>query len=205
MKSSHIFLVVVVGAVVAIAFYAFKGTESDAEYTKKILNERTERERYMTSSAASPFANSATEFKGLSYYPPNEKYRVMATLTPVDVKKVRTLDTNDGDEIKFQEYAYATFELDGHKNRLLILEVMEMGPSHGTLFLAFGDKTSAEETYGAGRYLDVKKAPGSHTIELDFNLAYNPYCAYIDHYSCPFPPSENLLPIPIKAGEKKYH
>jgi uncharacterized protein (DUF1684 family) len=73
------------------------------------------------------------------------------------------------------------------------------------LFLAFGDKTSALETYGAGRYLDVTKTPGSRTIKLDFNLAYNPYCAYDNTYSCPLPPAENLLEVAVKAGEKTYH
>jgi uncharacterized protein (DUF1684 family) len=73
------------------------------------------------------------------------------------------------------------------------------------LFLAFGDETSAVESYGAGRYLDIKKVPGSTSITLDFNLAYNPYCAYNDTYSCPLPPKENLLPVAIRAGEKVYH
>jgi uncharacterized protein (DUF1684 family) len=73
------------------------------------------------------------------------------------------------------------------------------------LFLAFGDGTSAEETYGAGRYLDIDKTQGSNTITLDFNKAYNPYCAYSEKFSCPLPPAENLLVIPIPAGEKSYH
>jgi uncharacterized protein (DUF1684 family) len=75
----------------------------------------------------------------------------------------------------------------------------------GKLFLAFGDATSARETYGGGRYLDITKTPGSTTITLDFNQAYNPYCAYDDTYSCPLPPAENLLTVAIKAGEKNYH
>src|SRR5690606_16153988 len=105
----------------------------------------------------------------------------------------------------FLEYAFAEFDFDNRKNRLLILEVIDMGPTKGTLFLAFGDKTSAAETYGAGRYLDLKKVPkGSKTITLDFNKAYNPYCAYSDNYSCPFPPPENLLEVAINAGEKVY-
>ena len=87
---------------------------------------------------------------------------------------------------------------------MLILEIMDMGPNRGKLFLAFADETSANETYGAGRYLDLKKVPAATSIELDFNLAYNPYCAYNDSYSCPFPPAENILRIAIRAGEKKY-
>ena len=73
------------------------------------------------------------------------------------------------------------------------------------LFLAFADETSAVDTYGAGRYLDVKKVPGSNTIVLDFNQAYNPYCAYVDKFSCPLPLPENLLKLAIRAGEKIYH
>lgn len=106
---------------------------------------------------------------------------------------------------KHTEYAYAEFELDGIKNKLLILEIRDMGPYRGTLFLAFADKTSAVETYGAGRYLDVKKVPGATSVTLDFNEAYNPYCAYNDWYSCPFPPKENILEVAIQAGEKTYH
>jgi uncharacterized protein len=80
-----------------------------------------------------------------------------------------------------------------------------MGPFRGKLFLAFGDATSAKETYGAGRYLDITKTPGATTIILDFNKAYNPYCAYNETYSCPLPPPENLLNVAIRAGEKSYH
>ena len=103
------------------------------------------------------------------------------------------------------EYVHAEFEIEGEPQKLLILEIVDMGPYRGTLFLAFGDETSARETYGAGRYLNVEKPKGGRkSIELDFNLAYNPYCAYNDTFSCPFPPSENLLSIPIRAGEKNY-
>ena len=97
------------------------------------------------------------------------------------------------------------FELTGIKTRLLLLEVMAMGPTRGSLFLAFADETSAKETYGAGRYIDIKKIPGASSMVLDFNNAYNPYCAYTDGYSCPFPPGKNILKVAIKAGEKSYH
>jgi uncharacterized protein (DUF1684 family) len=115
------------------------------------------------------------------------------------------LNTSDGKTQRYLEYAYAEFDLNDFKNRLLILEMIDMGPFRGKLFLAFGDATSALETYGAGRYLDVQKVPGGKTITLDFNKAYNPYCAYNDTFSCPLPPPENLLKVAIKAGEKTYH
>ncbi|MCU0384014.1 MAG: DUF1684 domain-containing protein, partial [Cyclobacteriaceae bacterium] len=125
-------------------------------------------------------------------------------LKPIENKKTIQLTTNDGEQKTYLEYAVAEFSVDNKKSSLLILEMIEMGPFRGTLFLAFADATSANETYGAGRYLDIKKVPGSTSITLDFNKAYNPYCAYTDKFSCPFPPPQNLLDIPILAGEKRY-
>jgi uncharacterized protein (DUF1684 family) len=115
------------------------------------------------------------------------------------------LPTSDGEEKQYKEYAYAEFSLDGEKNKLLILEIIDVGPYRGTLFLAFADATSANETYGAGRYLDLKKVPGATSVTLDFNKAYNPYCAYSDKFSCPFPPKENVLKVAVKAGEKSFY
>jgi uncharacterized protein (DUF1684 family) len=130
---------------------------------------------------------------------------VTATLELVKERQPVVLSTSDGKEQHYLPYAYASFDLDGYNNKLLILENMEMGPQRGSLFLPFGDETSAQETYGAGRYLDVVKTPGNNSVTLDFNKAYNPYCAYNETYSCPFPPSENLLRVAIRAGEKSYH
>jgi uncharacterized protein (DUF1684 family) len=97
----------------------------------------------------SPFGDSI-EFNGLKYFPIDAKYRINARLTEIDQKKPLSLPTSDGKQKSYLEYAYAEFELDGVKSKLLILEIMDMGPYRGTLFLAFADKTSADETYGAG-------------------------------------------------------
>lgn len=204
MRSKNILIILFVLLVVIILYSTLSGNKSQQEYNQQITKEREEKDRFMRTSSESPFASDTESFEGLKYFPPDEKYRVIAKLTPVEEKKVQALSTNDGKEQSYIEYAYAEFDLDNRKNKLLILEVMDMGPQRGTLFLAFGDQTSANETYGAGRYLDVKKVPGASTIELDFNKAYNPYCAYTDSYSCPFPPQENLLDVAIPAGEKSY-
>jgi uncharacterized protein (DUF1684 family) len=129
----------------------------------------------------------------------------MASLEPVEQKQVRVLQTSTGEQARYLDYAWASFELQGKKCKLLILEVMDMGPNRGKLFLAFADETSAKETYGGGRYMDLKKVPAAASIELDFNKAYNPYCAYNENYSCPLPPRENLLRIAVRAGEKSFH
>lgn len=201
---SIIFLIASVVVVISI-FYSFLGGNDAAVYIDEINKEREEKDRFMRTSLESPFGNPSQGYKGLAYYPPNPRYKIIADLTPIENKKTVTLATNDGKEQRYLEYAYAEFDLDGYHHRLLILEVIDMGPFRGTLFFAFGDETSAVETYGAGRYLDLAKTPGASTITLDFNKAYNPYCAYSDKFSCPLPPPENLLSIPIRAGEKTYH
>jgi uncharacterized protein (DUF1684 family) len=205
MKPKNILLVIGIGVVIAIIFYSFRGSQNNPVYRKEIEKEREEKDNFMRTSSASPLLSQKNNFKGLLYFPVDEKYKIIADLVILEERKVVLLSTNDGKEQRYMEYGYATFDLDGIRNKLLILEVMEMGPYRGKLFLAFGDETSARETYGAGRYLDINKVPGSSTITLDFNKAYNPYCAYNDTYSCPIPPAENLLQVAIKAGEKSYH
>lgn len=183
--------------------YSFMGTD-DSTYVKKIEKQRDEKNQYMRTAEDSPFAKKVDEFQGLSYYPVDSKYSLKAKLIPIENKKSVELPTSDGKVKRYLEYAYAEFKLDENIHRLLILEIIDMGPYRGTLFLSFGDDTSARETYGAGRYLDVQKIRGQNSIMLDFNEAYNPYCAYNNEYSCPLPPRENLLSIAIKAGEKNY-
>ena len=204
MKTKNILIILVVIVALVVVFYSMNDSESPA-YVEEIKKEREEKDRFMRSSKQSPFAKAPEEFTGLKYFAPDSKYRIIANLHPINNKKVVVLPTNDGKEQRYLEYANAEFRLDGVDCQLLILEVMETGAFRGKLFLAFGDETSAKETYGAGRYLDLNKLPGSNTITLDFNKTYNPYCAYNDTYSCPFPPTENLLKVAIKAGERSYH
>lgn len=203
MKRKNILLVLTVVVVVVIIFYGFQA-QDDPAYTQEIKKERQEREHFLRTSSDSPIKNKEA-FKGLKFFEPDPKYRVVANFTPIKEKKMIVLATSDGKEQRYMEYGYAEFDLDQFHNKLLILEMIDMGPYRGKLFLAFGDATSGEETYGAGRYLDINKVPGgASTITLDFNNAYNPYCAYDYSYSCPLPPRENLLNAAIKAGEKNY-
>jgi uncharacterized protein (DUF1684 family) len=205
MKRSNLLLAIGLIAIVALIIYSLRGGKSAADYQDFIAKERKNKDDFMKSGEESPFLKDTISFQALKYFPANEKYNIKAKLDPIEEKKVVLLTTSDGKEQKYLEYAYAIFDLDGVKNKLLILELMEMGPLRGKLFLAFADETSGIETYGAGRYLDLKKVPAATSIELDFNLAYNPYCAYNENFSCPFPPKENILKVAILAGEKNYH
>jgi uncharacterized protein len=211
MKKTNIIIILgVLTLLSTIIYYSLTGGESPEEYAKTILKERKERDEFMKRDNGSPFLpkkdsfETGIEFKGLNYFPPDLKFKVNADLVAIEDKKVVVLPTSDGKEKKYLEYAFAEFSIEDQESKLLILEVMDSGPYRGTLFLAFADATSANETYGAGRYIDLKKVPGATSIVLDFNRAYNPYCAYSDDFSCPFPPKENLLTIAVKAGEKKY-
>ena len=205
MKSGKWIAVILAGLVAVILYYSFSTTDSSAGYLDEINKERQAKNDFMRSSDESPFGSEKIKFKSLNYFPVDPKYRLSAKLISIRDKKTWTLPTSDGLEKKYLEYGHAEFAVNGTVCKLLILEIMEEGPYRGTLFLAFADATSAEETYGAGRYLDVKKVPGAASVTLDFNQAYNPYCAYSENYSCPFPPKENMLTVSIQAGEKKYH
>ncbi len=205
MKTRNIIITLVAIVALITLFYSFEGSQDEGAYTARIEKEREERDRFMRTSNESPFAKKTNEYTALKFFAPDIKYRIIADLETVENKKPVVLGTNDGKEQRYFEYAWARFKLEGSDQRLLILEIADMGPMRGKLFLAFGDETSTVETYGAGRYLDVAAPPGSATITLDFNLAYNPYCAYDDSFSCPLPPRDNILTVPIRAGEKIYH
>jgi len=192
------FTILIIGFVIYFSF-----STGNEDYFSSIKAERERKDDWFRSSPDSPFYNQKNSFHGLKYYAPDLKYKVTATLEPIKERKIATVYTNTGSVEHYLEYAYANFKLEGAQ-KLLILEVLEKGAKNGNLFLALTDKTSAKETYGSGRYLDIRKVRGESTIELDFNRLYNPYCAYSDNFSCPFPPKENNLTIPILAGEKQY-
>jgi hypothetical protein len=107
----------------------------------------------------------------------------------------------------YKKFAEALFVINGINCKLNIYQNIDLTkkPNYEDyLFLPFTDLTNGDESYGGGRYIDLKVSD-SDTIIIDFNKAYNPYCAYNHKYSCPIPPAENTLSVEIKAGVKKYH
>jgi uncharacterized protein (DUF1684 family) len=205
MKFSRLLIFASLVALAGFIYFSLKGGMSEEEFATAIAKERKEKTDFLKNDKGSPFATLIEEFKEPNYFKPDFNYRINAKLIPIQNKNVIVLATSDGKEQKYLEYAHAIFTMGGVECKLLILEVMEMGPQRGKLFLAFADETSGKETYGGGRYLDIKKVPAATSVVLDFNRAYNPYCAYNDSYSCPFPPAENILKVAIRAGEMSYH
>jgi uncharacterized protein len=144
-------------------------------------------------------------FTGLHYFPYNEELalEVEAERLPED-EPIVTMMTSTGDTQQYRRWGTFTFEVDGQPATATLYS----GPHGHDFFLPFRDATSGQETYGAGRYMDdhrpaLRRLAGNR-FRVDFNYAYNPYCAYSEDYSCPLPPRENWLPVPIRAGEKDF-
>ena len=148
------------------------------------------------------------KFKHLDYYEVNPDYKVVAQFKRTENEKEIDIPTSKNVTKKFVKYGEALFEMDGKVFSLNLYQNVRLRelPEHkNSLFLPFTDLTSGESTYGGGRYLDLK-IPDGENITLDFNLAYNPYCAYngTGKYSCPIPPKANFVKAEIKAGEKNF-
>ena len=107
----------------------------------------------------------------------------------------------------YKPYGKLKFKIDGKKYKLTLYQNVELTKREGYedyLFLPFNDMTNGVESYGGGRYLDMKIGDLDFPV-IDFNYCYNAYCAYNHKYSCPIPPDENYLKVRIEAGVKKYH
>jgi uncharacterized protein (DUF1684 family) len=140
------------------------------------------------------------EFAGLHWFPVNEAYRVNAHFVAYDKPREVEIETVLGDREKTALAGYVTFSLSGKEYRL----DAEQDDSTKELFIVFRDLTSKKDTYPAARFLDTD-APKEGTVELDFNKAYNPPCAYNAYTTCPLPSPGNRMNIEIPAGEKRYH
>ncbi len=187
-------------AVVLIVFSVVMSNIKDS-YAVKINDYRKQKDEHFKSSADSPIMNKES-FKGLSYFEPDKKYQVKADVSLLDDTIPITILRSDGKRDNYIRYALATFLLDDKEYNLVLLQhENESEPS--VLFLPFADKTNGESSYESGRYIDLKYK-NTPKITIDFNFAYNPYCAYNYKYSCPIPPKENFLDVAIPAGEKAY-
>lgn len=141
------------------------------------------------------------QFTGLNYFPENPALRFELPLEAYDRPEPVRMQTSTGDVQDYIKVGQVHFEVDGQQ---VSLQVYESEDDPGSYFLPFVDATAPAETYGGGRYLEPEPV-GPDRLLVDFNLAYNPYCAYNDRWSCPFPPPENRLKVRIEAGEKNFH
>jgi hypothetical protein len=159
---------------------------------------RAEKDNFFAHDFQSPLLpEQRAAFNGLNYFPENESLRLEVQVDEFETKDRIEMQTTSGDVQVYERFGRFRFTVDGQEAELTIYR----GP-HG-FFLPFVDSLAGTETYPAGRYLEPEPLPGSRFF-VDFNLAYNPYCAYNDAWSCPITPFENRLKVPIRAGEKIY-
>jgi uncharacterized protein (DUF1684 family) len=201
-KTNAIYFFGIIVAVILILIYTFADTQANENYVDKLNKFRIEKDEFFNSSDQSPITQK-DKFNKLSYYPADLTYRIRAAVELIhDTTKLKVRMTG-GEAEYFIKYGYATFKLKDKSHKLLLLLQLNNEDEKDKLFLPFTDKTNGFETYGGGRYLDLDLEKDDQLI-IDFNFAYNPFCAYNDNYTCPVPPAENQLDIEIKAGEKEY-
>jgi hypothetical protein len=159
---------------------------------------RAARNRFFAEDPGSPLTTEQKrDFAGLLYFPENPALRLEAALQQVEGAPTIEMQTSTGESQSYSRIGRLRFHVEGTDAELTVYE----GPAG--LFLPFVDSLAGTETYPAGRYLEPEQLPGGRLL-VDFNLAYNPYCAYNEHWSCPLTPFENRLTVPIRAGERVF-
>lgn len=184
------------------SFINFAQLKVTAEEFQKNLNEE------FADAKKSPLTEKdLTEFKALDFFSIDDSFVVEAKFTKSKNEKSFEMKTTTDRMPLYVKYGEVSFVIKGENFKLNVyqnLDLMKRPGFKNHLFLPFSDLTSGDETYGGGRYIDLE-IPKGKTITIDFNQAYNPYCAYNVKYSCPIVPAENNLAIQINAGVKKFH
>jgi uncharacterized protein (DUF1684 family) len=174
---------------------------TQGNYVQQLAAERAEKDREFRTSPGKPVpADLVDKLVPLSYFPPDQDYVVPAALKPTPGQEPIDMPTSTGEVRKEERVGILEFSLKGQSMTLSAFH--EVGsPDLSRLFVPFRDLTSGTETYQAGRYLDLDRTP-TGLYNIDFNRAYNPYCYYNSSFDCPYPPRENRLQVPIRAGER---
>ena len=163
-----------------------------------LTEHREMKDQFMALDPHSPLTLGQKEnFQSLSYFDEDPALRLEIAVEPFEEQVQLQMQTSTGDVQTYTRYGRFSFDVQGEQAELTVY-----ASPHG-YFLPFVDSQAGVETYGAGRYLDPPQLPNGKFL-IDFNDAYNPYCAYNELYSCPIPPSENRLTVAVKAGEKSF-
>lgn len=180
-----------------------KPPESTQDYVAKVAADRAAKDAAFARDNDPVPANRKQDLLPLAYFAIDPDYDVPASLKPIDDPTVVEMPTSTGTPRKMRRVGTLEFSVKGQPLKLTAF--VEVGaPNLDKLFVPFADLTSGAETYPGGRYIDLDRTK-TGIYEIDFNRAYTPYCYYNPTYECPYPPSENRLKIPIRAGEKLKH
>jgi uncharacterized protein (DUF1684 family) len=180
-------------------------TTKTSQWEKELERERLQKDRFFREHPQSPLSPEARRrFRALNYFPPASNFRFELSPREHQQKERLKMTYTRGEEVEFLRWAEFRFKVGG---RDCVLQAYKRDPEQEELFIPFRDLTSGEESYPAGRYLDLQ--PQEHYTKqgnwiLDFNRAYNPWCAYSQAYTCPLVPPENWLKVRITAGEESF-
>ncbi len=176
-------------------------------YQQEIAAYREKYKQEFLESERSPIKNKE-DLEFIRFYDVDESFKVTATFSKTENAQPFDLPTMNGKTKSYIEYGSLSFSVHGKNLSLKIYQnvlLLEKPEYKNHLFLPFLDETNGHDTYGGGRYLDFETSDiKDNRMVIDFNKAYNPYCAFAGGYSCPKPPEENYLHVEIKAGEKSF-
>jgi len=176
------------------------GTEPE-DYTARIATARAAKDDSFKNDSDSPVpADKKAALLPLAYFPIDEGYAVPATLEPAAERTRIQVPTSTGKIRDIERVGTLKFSVKGRTLKLTAFVEVDQ-PQANRLFVPFSDLTSGAETYPAGRYMELDPTPTGIYV-VDFNVAYHPYCYYSPEFDCPYPPKENRLGIPIRAGER---
>jgi uncharacterized protein (DUF1684 family) len=171
------------------------------DYASKLENDRSDKDSQFQTASDSPIPpERRSEFLPLAYFPIDPDYDVPARLKPIDDRTVIEMPTSTGTQRKMRRVGTLEFSLKGQPLKLTAF-VEAAARDLDRLFVPFNDLTSGAETYPGGRYMDLDRT-ATDIYQVDFNRAYHPYCYYNPTYECPYPPPENRLKVPVRAGER---
>jgi len=181
-------------------------TDTAEGYVDELEANRAEKDQFFDEHPQSPIPpEERDDFDGLDYFDPDLAYRVEATVSTADPPQPVEMETSDGRTVRYLHVATFAFELEGESYELA--GYRQPDDDSGGFFVPFRDKTTGQQTYKGGRYMELEpegEIADGHEVVLDFNLAYNPFCAFSETFSCPLPPEENWLGTTVEAGERDY-
>ncbi|MEQ1868827.1 MAG: DUF1684 domain-containing protein [Vicinamibacterales bacterium] len=183
--------------VATVAAACNRPPDDPQDYAARIAEARASKDADFQRTNDPVPADKKAQFLPLAYYPVDPEYHVLAALTPATTRVEVMMPTSSGQPRRMIKIGMLTFTLKGQPMSLAAYTENDLN----RLFVPFSDLTSGTETYPAGRFLDLDRTPTS-LYELDFNRAYLPYCYYNAAFECPYPPPENRLKTPIRAGER---
>jgi uncharacterized protein (DUF1684 family) len=172
------------------------------DYAENLRRNRAEKDDFFAEHPQSPVPpEDRDDFDGLTYFDPDPAYRVEATVTRHDDPDPVEMETTDGRVVRYLHVV--TFDSDIDGEAVTLQGYRQTGDDPGQLFVPFRDRTTGQQTYKQGRYMELEhEGELADAVVLDFNLAYAPFCAYSDTFSCPLPPEANWLDVAVEAGER---